>query len=273
MFLQNLKRLFWQIKFLVNGFPHLQVGIGGGKGGDSSPAPAAPPPSPEEIARAQVDAAISQRPRAAQAEFDILTNPNFGLGATTAEYNRVRSEQFPGESAVQEQLLQNILANLISPTGITPQQQQAVDTRRGTAQTELQESLRTRANLGGGLYGGRAGRTEERAVSDLQARFSEEDINRQETARLNAIQAALPALQVLFPELGLQAPQFINPVGSPDAQLSAITSTNQTNASLAAQAQQAELARQSALQSALFQGLGTAAGGAFGGGGIFGQKI
>jgi len=261
MLLKRLHKLYWQLKYFFIGERYHKPHSGGGGGDDPAPPAAQPVPTAEEIARQQVDAAISQRPRAAQAEFDILTNPQFGLGATTAEFQRVRKEQFPQESAVQSQLLQNVLANLISPTGISPEQQQAVDQRRGLAQTELQGALRNRANLGGGLFGGRSARTEERAVSDLQARFSEEDINRQETARLNALQSALPALQILFPELGLQAPQFINPVPSAGSSLQAQVTGRGQDISL----QQSELARQSALQSSLFGALGTAAGGALGG--------
>lgn len=258
----------------------------------SSPPPAPAPvqaqvPTAAEIAQQQVQAAIQARPQAAQAEFDIFTGPT-GLGATTAEFERVRKEQFPEETKVREQLLSNILGNLISPTGVTPEQQQAVDQRRGTAQSELQTALRERANLGGGLFGGRAGRTEERAVSDLQARFAEEDINREETARLNALNAALPALQLLFPDIGLTQNQFINPVPSAEASLASslqgrgqdITQRGQdiTIRNQDIGLQQAELARQSALQSALFGAVGTAAGGALGGplgaslGGSLGKK-
>jgi len=257
MFLPKLSKLYWQVKFALNGFTFYPVG--GGKGDDSAPQ-AAKPPSPEEIARQQVDAAISQRPRAAQAEFDILTGPA-GLEATTAEFERVRQELFPQETQVREQLLSNTLANLISPTGISPEQQAAVGQRRGEAQNELQQALRTRANLGGGLFGGRAGRTEERAVSDLQARFAEEDIGREERNRLNAIQAALPALQLLFPDIGLQTPQFINPVASPEAGLAATQQTNLANAQLQSQKQ----GQDAALQAALFQAVGSAVGGAAGG--------
>jgi len=231
-------------------------------GSKSSPPTPQKVPTAGEIAAQQVDAAITQRPRAAQAEFDILTGPA-GLEATTREFERVRGELFPQESQVREQLLSNVLANLISPTGVSPEQQQAVDQRRGTAQSELQTALRERANLGGGLFGGRAGRTEERAVSDLQARFAEEDINREETARLNALNAAIPALQLLFPDIGLQQTQFLNPVPSPDTALGAQVQGRGQDI----QAQQSELARQSALQSALFSGLGSAVGGLAGGAG------
>jgi hypothetical protein len=235
-----------------------------GKGGVSQPAAPPPAPTAAEIAQQQVNAQIEQAPRAAQVAFDIFTGPT-GLGATTAEQQRVRSELFPGESAVKEQMFSNILSNLTSPTGVTPEQQAAVDQRRGTAQSELQTALRDRANIGGGLFGGRSAKTGERAVSDLQARFSEEDINREETARLNALSAALPALQLLFPDVDLAQTSFLNPVPSPESSMNAQTQANQQITSQA----NTQTTSDTALLTALFGGLGSAVGGAFGKGGIF----
>ena len=232
-------------------------------GSKSKSTPAAPVPTAADIAQQQVAAQQASIPKAAQLQYDVLTNPQYGLGATTAEYEKVRSEQFPQETQVREQMLSNILGSLLSPTGLTSEQEAAVGQRRGEAQSELQTALRERANLGGGLYGGRAGKTEERAVGDLQARFAEEDIQRQETARLNALQAALPALQLLFPDVNLQAPSFINPVASPESSLQASVAGRGQDI----QAQQADQARQSALMTALFSGagsFGTALGGTLG---------
>jgi len=168
-------------------------------------------PSATETAQDVLNAQLATNPRAAKQAFEIATNPEFGLEPFTKAIEQARSNVLPQESAVRDQLLQNILGNLISPTGISTDQQTAIDTRRGQAQSELQRAIRERANLGGGLFGGRSAQAENEAVRDLQFAFSEEDVNRNERASLNAIQAAIPALQVLFPEIGITAPQFTSP--------------------------------------------------------------
>src|SRR3990167_4390965 len=164
----------------------------GSSGSSSSPPPV---PNPQEQANALVQAQLSSYPQAAQLSYDILSNPQYGLLPTSQLYENVRRQVYPGETAVREQLRGNILQNLISPTGITPEQQSALNERRGLAQNELVQAMRGRANLGGGLYGGRSAQAEQRAVGELQGQFAESDIGREERSRLNAIQAALPFLQ------------------------------------------------------------------------------
>lgn len=247
-----------------------------GKGGSSSPPTPPPVPDPTAQAEALVNAQISQAPRAAQAGFDILSNPQYGLLPTTQLYEQARQQAFPQENLVRNQLAQVILQNLISPTGISSEQQSSINTRRQQSQGELQRALRERANLGGGLYGGRSAEEEGRAVSDLQRAFSEEDVNREERSRLNSIQAALPFLQLLFPNVGITNPQFTNPVQSPDTYSSSLTSQRGQDIQQQIAAQQAQAqqqASQSALYGALFQGLGTAAGGFLGPGGAMATSI
>lgn len=235
--------------------------------------PAAPAPSAQESARSVLQAQLETNPAAARQAFELATSPEFGVKPFTEFLEQTRAEVLPQEAQVREQMLSNILGNLISPTGISTQQQEAIDLRRGQAQTELQRAIRERANLGGGLFGGRSQKAETEAVRDLQASFAEEDIARQERARLNAIQAALPALSVLFPELNIQAPQFVSPAPSGTAALQAQTAARGQDINAAIQAQ----AMRNQLQSSLFGGLGQAIGGigssAFGLGGVFGQKI
>lgn len=257
-----------------------------GKGGESYSAP-----DPAAVAKAQVDAQIEEIPRAMQTYYQNLISPEYGIDPTTKAYIDVRQKYYPTETAVQNQLganvleqLQNpltaeqyaqqvgdlqgpapqgmsdlqgaltqqILSELQSPTGITPEQQAAIDARRGLAQSQAQEGLRTRQNLGGNLYGGRSITQEGRMLNELQNAFAEEDISREaaarqqamsnaqaflpqllgieqnqynraagavgqeQTAMLNALQQALPFLQLLYPEVGIQSPQFINPVPSAD---------------------------------------------------------
>lgn len=217
----------------------------------------APPPAPSPAQQAQEISAARDRtdPREAQRQFEILTNPQFGLGPTTQFLSQQRASLFPLEEAIKARLGQNILDSLSSPTGISPQQQQAIDARRGQAQDELTRALRTRSNLGGGLFGGRSQLTEQRAVQDLQNQFAEEDIAREERARLNAIQASLPLLQILFPEVGLSPPAFQSAVQNPNTLAQSLISQRGQDAQIADQNAQ----RQAALQSALFQSLGNAA--------------
>jgi hypothetical protein len=221
-----------------------------------------PPPAPtaEQIAQQNLQAQLSSIPQAAQLQYNVLTNPQYGLEATSREYERVRQGIFPDENAVREQLTQNILQQLISPTGLTPEQQSAISARRGQAQDEYTRALRTRANLGGGLFGGRSQLAEQRGIQDLQNQFVEEDVNREERNRLNNSQLALQVLNVLFPGSGIQTPQFINPVPSADTSFNAALTGRGQDIGI----QQANINRSAALQSALFGALGTAAGGAFG---------
>ena len=227
---------------------------------EAPPAPL-PPPSPGQVASETAEAQIKYDPQAAESRFNILSNPQYGLLPTTQQYADVRQQVFPQQSAVESQLAQNILASLLAPRGITPEQQGSINTRRGEAQTNLQTALRERANLGGGLYGGRAIEEETKAVSDLQRAFSEEDINREQIAYQNAIQAAIPFLQILYPDVGITAPQFSSPVSSPDAYMSSLTQARgqDVNAQIAAAQNRANM------QSALYSGLGQAAGGIGGG--------
>lgn len=234
----------------------------------SEPAPAAPVISPEAQAEALVNAQIAQAPRAAQAQYDILSNPNYGVQATTQLYENTRQNVFPQETQVRNQLALNILQQLMSPTGITGDQQSAINARRGESQSQLQTALRERSNLGGGLYGGRSMQEEGRLVGELQNAFAEEDIGRQERARLNAIQSALPLLQMLYPNVGITNPNYVNPVQSADTYSSSLTSQRgqdiqQQIASMNAEAQRQ--AAQSAMYGNLFSGVGSAAGGYFGG--------
>lgn len=223
----------------------------------SSPAPV----SAQQTAEDQLRAQIATLPGAAQTYYNIESNPDYGAKARTQLYESIRQELYPEETNVRNQLVQNVLSSLTSPTGITPEQQAAITARRQDAQNELIKAIRERANLGGKLYGGQSMTREAKAVADLQNQFAEQDINREYTARLNAIQSAMPLLQLLYPDMQLMNPQFINPVASGDTVYSGAVSQANTNAQLQAQQQ----ANQNALYSALFSALGKAAGGLAGG--------
>ena len=294
-----------------------------------APAPQ-PVPTPSETASGIAQARLKFDPQIAQSEFDIqqqfapqltqlfesIRQTQFpqeqavrgalgenilgGLqdpGAQLAQQTQLAGQQqqaqqglFPEQAALQQALQQNILGQIQSPTGITPEQQAAQEAIRARETQRLQESLRTRANLGGGLFGGRAAGTEERAVSQLGQSFAAEDIDRQERARsnalqfgqtqqqigqreqqallqgverqqLNAIQSALPFLQILFPDVNINPFQFQSAVPSPGGQLSAQVAGRGQDIGAATAAQQAQAAQ----QSALFSGIGKLGGSALGG--------
>jgi len=230
--------------------------MGGGKKSVQAP----PAPTTAQIAEQTMSAREAQDPRAAQLDLDILKGPA-GVLPTTQTFLEARESLFPEETNLKQVLGKLILQGLESPTGRTPEQQAAVDAIRGRETGRLQEALRTRANLGGGLYGGRAAGTEERAVSELGQAFSAEDIDRLEQSDLRNKMISMQYLQSFFPELGLIAPQYTSPVATPESALSAGVQTRNQDIQL----QQQEIARKAALQSALFGALGTAAGGALGG--------
>ncbi len=238
-------------------------------GGKSSEPPK--PISPEESARANVNAQLESIPRAAQLNYDVLTNPIYGAQATTQLYENIRRNLYPQETNIREQLVGNVLQSLQSPVGATPEQLALQGQARQRAQGELQEAIRTRQNLGGNLYGGRSITQEGRLVGELQQGFAESDINRDTIARQQAIQNSMPILQMLYPQVQITNPQYINPVASADTTYGNLT--NQRNADL--QYQQQNQANQSALYGALFSGLGTAAGGFLGGpgGAMLGSKL
>lgn len=226
--------------------------------GSSTTIQAAKTPSAGETASQVAQASLQYDPQMAQLQYNILTNPNYGLGPTTQAFEQTRQELFPGEQAVRQALQNNVLQNLLSPTGMSAQQQGAIDTRRGTARTNLQDAMRNQANLGGGLYGGRAEQRESNAMVDLENQFATEDIAMDERSRLNAIQSALPFLSILFPEVGIQQPQFQSAVPNANNVFSAQQQTSQGNQ----QAQIAAANNRTALQSSMWNAVGQGVGGA-----------
>jgi len=120
----------------------------------------APPPPPAlptagETARDVFSAQQEFTRPAAQLDFDILTDPDIGIRARTQAVQDARSSVFGQEDAVRNQLLQNILGNLISPTGQDAEQQASVEAIRQRESDRLRRGVQQSSNLGGGLFGGR----------------------------------------------------------------------------------------------------------------------
>jgi len=258
-------KLYWKLKFKLNGFTYYPYsGSGGSKTVVSPPPPPPALPTATETA-ADVFAAQQQFTRpAAELDFSIFTDPEIGIQPRTQAVEDARASVFPQEQAVREELLNNILANLISPQGQSQEQQASVESIRQRESERLRRGINIDSNIGGGLFGGRRQQRGDEAQTQLGQAFASEDISRDETNRLNAIQAALPALQILFPELNLVAPQFQSPVPTANVvsqgQLAGRgqdLSAGQFNANFLQNQQN----QQNTLLSSLFQGLGTGLGG------------
>lgn len=245
-----------------------------GKKKSSPPPPPAPPPppSPAEVARETVKAQIESIPKAAALQFDVLSDPRIGLQAQTQLLEDTRANVFPQLTDARQQLISQAVEALGGGTGLTADQEAAIGARRQTAQDELTEALRNRANLGGGLFGGRSAKAENRAVGELQQSFATEDINRQIQQRAFNQQLLLQAIQSLLPGAQITSPSFIDPVPSANVTSQVNLGARGQDAQVAQNAFNAQLEaqrQQSALQGALFSALGTTAGGLLGNQGLF----
>lgn len=228
-------------------------------------------PKPEKISATQTAQETAQAreqtdPRMAQLAFSILNNPEYGLVPTSQLYQKAFQTINPEATQAKGALYQNLLSQLQSPNYITPEEQAALDARRGQAQSELVRALNTQANLGGNLYGGINAQNVGRNVQELQNRFLTEDINlRQQNAM--ATKSLLLQLMGMTPEPGLVNPQYQS--AAPDANAVYQGSINQAQEAARIQAQQQ--ANRSALLQALLMGTGSAAGGYLSGGGTLGK--
>ena len=141
---------------------------------------------------------------------------------------------YPLQSQVVEELAGRSLEQLQDPMGMTGQQRAALGDMRQGQRDRLTEQLRTRANLGGGLFGGRAQRTEQEALTGLDKSFAAEDIGLQQQGLAAAQQAAIPLTQIMFPQVGTPsiAPQagkfqFQSATPSPDVMAQSLFQANQ----------------------------------------------
>lgn len=222
-------------------------------------------PSPKEQSQQITAARDYTDPLEAQRYYKILSDPNYGAGAITNYMESVRQSAFPQETALRSQMVQGLLQSLQGGTGITPEQQAGVDYNRRRAMEETARALQTRANIGGGLYGGRAIAQEAQTASDLQNAFAEQDIARDERNRLIANQMSLSFLQQMYPQLGIQAPQYESSAMSPGMYAQSLLGEQQMN-------MQSRQARNK-LVGDLLQAFGQSLASAMGGGGKNPQNI
>ena len=216
--------------------------------------------SPQQSAADVLSARQSSDPGAAALNYQIQSDPNYGVGAMSQLYQNVFNQLNPQYQGANTNLYQNLLTGLNSPYAITPEQQGAVDRIRGRSTDELQRALNTQANLGGGLYGGNNFNRVGQQVGYLQDQFANEDINliRQQDAQNKHF---LMQLMGMTPQPGVVANNYQSTVADPNVAYQGAINQNQYPAQQQAQQQ----ASQNVLLGSLFQGLGTAAGGFFGG--------
>ena len=217
-------------------------------------------PGAGETAKDVFNAQLEYLPKASDLAYDIAAGPK-GIGGFTQLQEQARAAAFPGEEGVRQQLQNNILQQLISPTGATAQQQAARRSLQGEAIGAVQQSARERANLGGRLFSGGAKQDEMTAVGDLVRQFTAAEIGEDEQRRLNTIQAALPFLSILFPGVNIAQPQFTSPVPGANQQLTAQSQTGIANMNAANAAAMQQSTNQASMQSAMWGALGKVGGG------------
>jgi len=121
----------------------------------------------------------------------------------------LQQQMYPQQTQLTEALSGQALQRLQSPYGYSTSEQQALDAMRQRQQADLQKQLRERANLSGGLYGGRAQATEQKGLTELGQAFTEQDINRYLQAGQQALQYTTPVLQMQYPQVSQpQMPQY-----------------------------------------------------------------
>jgi hypothetical protein len=182
-------------------------------------APTSPAPNVNETAEQQYQARLKYDPLMAQQELQLqqqyapqqaelyqsLYNQYYPQVAR--QQQAMQKELYPYQSQIVEQGAQSALSRLQNPDYMTPQEQQALNSQREQETTGLMRAMRERANLGGGLYGGRAAGAEAKSVSDLMQSYESQDYSRRMGAGQAAQQALTPYMQILYPQVGTQQPQ------------------------------------------------------------------
>ena len=214
-------------KFLVRHFLNtMKSERGGGGSGGYEAAPTTPATSASEPAADIYKSRLQYDPQIAALEYAMAQQyaPQYGqLFSKTAE------QQFPGIGQLQQTGMQSALERLQNPFGYTPDETAALEAIRQRQREQLTKSLRERANLGGGLYGGRAAGTEQRSLTELEQAFAAEDINRQLQGGLYAQQQAIPYLQLLYPQIQQTPAVTQSAVPSADTLYNALYASSQPN--------------------------------------------
>ena len=194
----------------------------------------APPPNVGESSRQLAESQLQYNPQLTAQQVQLqgqygpqLAQQQYDIQSQYGPMYRALYEQmFPTQTQGFEQLAQQSLQRLQSPQGLTPEQQAAQDAIRGRAYEQSERGIRSAANVGGTLYGGRSQLREDRARNELAQGFAAQDIGLMDQRRAQTLQELIAAGQVIFPQVQQpQAPAFGQGVTpSPDALLQAILS-------------------------------------------------
>lgn len=212
-----MKLLIWLFQLLVNrpkawwaGCPFLLLG---GPETTIQQAPTTPAPSAGESARDIYQARLQYDPQVAEMEQGLAEQYQPQQAALQASlYGQyapqiaglqqdIRQQYSPTQSGLTEAFAQTALQRIQDPYGEIPEEQQAIEDIRQRQREQLQEQIRTRSNLGGGLYGGRAQNREEQALTELEQAFATQDIGRRQQGAQTALQYASPVMQQLYPQV------------------------------------------------------------------------
>ncbi len=208
--------------------------------------PTTPAPSAGESASQIAEAKLKYDPLTAASDWAIQQQYapqqaalyqsmyNQFMPAMARQQQATQQELYPYQSQIVEQGAQSALSRLQNPDYMTPQEQSALDYQRGQQITEMQRAMRERANLGGGLYGGRAAGAEARSMQDLLGQFETSDYQRRMQAGQAAQQGLTPYMQILYPQVGAAQPQigsyqYQSAVPSADSLYNAIYQAGQPN--------------------------------------------
>jgi len=190
---------------------------GGGDSGGVQQAPTTPAPDPSETAKQQYEARLKYDPLMARQQMQIqqemmpeqaqLYQSLFDryYPQLARRQQAMQQELYPYQSQIVEQGAQKALERLQDPSYMTPEEQAAQQAERARATENLQQAMRTQANLGGGLYGGRTQAKEAETVANLQNQFAIQDYQNRMQNAYQAQQALNPYMSILYPQVGAQA--------------------------------------------------------------------
>ena len=207
--------LGWLFLFKIDKGSNVPFNERGGGRTEIQQAPAQPPaPSAGESAESLYQARLQYDPQVAGMEYDLAQQYEPLYAAMQAglygQYapqvagiqEQVRQQYSPEQYALTEEFAQQARQRLADPYAETAEETAAMEAARGRQREQLTRGLRERAELGGGLYGGRAARREEMAGTELEQAFTTQDIARRQQGAQTALQYAIPMIQQLYPQVG-----------------------------------------------------------------------
>ncbi len=121
-----------------------------------------------------------------------------------------QQELYPTQSKLLETGSADVLQRLQNPQYMTEAEQAATNAERVLATQNLQNSMRTQANLGGGLYGGRTQAAEAKSVGSLQNQFAQQDYTNRMNQSAQTQNDLTKYLQILYPQVGSQGTNAVN---------------------------------------------------------------